>query len=64
MRIVRRKEGGWELWFRDGVKVKLRYIIPEGNIYVVINPYLVQQEYLEFSTFLAACRYVKKSVAM
>lgn len=65
MQLHTRKEGGWEAIFRIGDRFLLRYIIPDdAGQFAVINPYKVEHTYPAFPTFLAACRYIKKTVAM
>jgi hypothetical protein len=51
VKVEDRKEGGWMVVMRDGVFNTYRYILPEGDRFIVINPFKIESHFADVESF-------------
>ena len=51
VKVEIRKEGGWTVWFVDGKFNTMRYVLPEGEMFTVVNPFKIERSMATVADF-------------
>jgi len=51
VKVEVRKQGGWNVWFVEGVFNTLRYVLPEGEMFTVVNPFKIERSVATVADF-------------
>lgn len=54
VKVEVRKEGGWTVRFVDGKFNTMRYVLPEGDRFIVVNPFKIESHFADVESFDAA----------